>query len=229
MTLPERVRREVDGMKRIDHPGVVPILNGPEIREIDGAQRVWYGEPYYPGGTLETRLGYPWPSSEVLDLLECLTQAAEALALAGVVHRDIKPGNIVYSAEGNPVLLDLGIAYFIDLTPITDAWGNSPRTPRYAAPEQFELRRLARIDFRTDLFLIGVVAFEALTGFHPFQPEEPDGYFDRLADGRVDIDALDAVDATAPMRKLLSRLLAGSVNRRFRKFDFVYQEIAGCR
>ena len=229
MTLPERTRREVDGMKLIDHPGVVPVMSGPEIREIGGLQRVWYAEPYYSGGTLEDRLGSPWATNDVLDLVDRLTQAAEALAAAGVVHRDIKPGNVVYNTDNDPVLLDLGIAYFIDLTPITDAWGISPRTPRYAAPEQFELRRLARIDFRTDLFLIGLVAFEALTGFHPFDPGDADGYLDRLANGRVDTDALDAVRATPEMRNLLARLLAGSVSGRFRKFDFVYQEIAGCR
>lgn len=229
MSLPERVKREVEGMRLIDHPGVVSIRSGPEIREIGGFKRLWYTEPHYSGGTLESRLGTPWATGEVLDLVDRLSQAAEALALAGMVHRDIKPGNVVFANDGLPVLLDLGIALFIDLTPITDVWGKSPLTPAYAAPEQFELRRLAPIDFRTDLFLIGVVAFEALTGCHPFQPQDPDGYLERLNEGRFDVDALDAVGAEMPIRTLLSRLLAGPVSGRFRKFRFLYDEIAGCR
>lgn len=183
VSLPERIQREMDGMRAIDHRGIVWVIEGPDVREIDGQPRVWYLEPFYPGGTLTNRLGSPWTKGDVLALVSRLVEAAEVLASHGVVHRDIKPGNIVFDAEDLPVLLDLGIAYFQDLTPLTVGWGQSPRTPSYAAPEQFELRRRTSIDFRTDMFLIGIVAFEALTGRHPFDPSDADGYLDRLADG----------------------------------------------
>jgi serine/threonine-protein kinase len=229
VSLPERIRREIDGMRTIRHPGIVQVLDGPDVREIDGHERVWYIEPLYGGGTLTDRIGTPWSCADVLNLVAALTDAAEELANHRVVHRDIKPGNIVFDDSDNPVLLDLGIAYFQDLTPLTEGWGHSPRTPTYAAPEQFELRRQASIDFRTDMFLIGIVAFEALTGRHPFNPNDADGYLERLATGRIDTGALDAVEALPCMRALLERLLAPAVSQRFRKFEFLHDHIERCR
>lgn len=229
VSLPERIRREMDGMRIIRHPGIIQVLDGPDVREIDGQERVWYVEPLYGGGTLADRIGTPWSYPDVLNLVAALTDAAEELANHRVVHRDIKPGNIVFDDSDNPVLLDLGIAYFQDLTPLTEGWGHSPRTPTYAAPEQFELRRQASIDFRTDMFLIGIVAFEALTGRHPFNPNDADGYLERLATGRIDTGALDAVEALPCMRALLERLLAPAVSQRFRKFEFLHDHIKRCR
>ncbi len=61
-------------------------------------------------------------------------------------------------------MIDLGVALFTELSPLTESHINSPGTAKYAAPEQFEMRRLATIDFRTDLFQIGIVLVEALVG-----------------------------------------------------------------
>ena len=155
--LPERIRREIEGMRAISHPGVVQIVAGPDTRTIGGGLHVWYIEPFFDGGSLAERLDEPWPEAECVRLLGGLVDAAEALAQHNTVHRDIKPSNIVFDVSQRPVLLDLGIAYFQDLTPLTDSWGISPRTPMYAAPEQFEMRLHSSIDFRTDLFLIGLV------------------------------------------------------------------------
>ena len=229
VSLPERIRREIDGMRAINHRGIVQVIEGPDVREIEGDDRVWYVEPFYAGGTLTDRLGSPWGHGDVMDLVSALSDAAEELANHRVVHRDIKPGNIVFDGEDNPVLLDLGIAYFQDLTPLTEGWGHSPRTPSYAAPEQFELRRRTSIDFRTDLFLIGIVAFEALTGQHPFNPSEGEGYLDRLATGVLDSSALDAVDAASCIRNIFQRLLAPGMSQRFRKFEFLRDDIEACR
>ncbi len=227
--LPERIQREMDGMRTINHPRIVQVVDGPDVRSIDGQDRVWYVEPYYAGGTLFDRLGDPWRHDDVLDLVTALADAAEELARHSVVHRDIKPKNIVFDEDDEPVLLDLGIAYFQDLTPLTEGWGHSPRTPTYAAPEQFVLRRRISIDYRTDLFQIGIVGFEALTGRHPFNPKDADGYLDRLATGALDATALDAVNATPCMRDILRRLLAPSMSQRFRKFEFLREAMEACR
>ena len=58
----ERLRREIEGMRSIDHPGMVKVLEGPDIRPIDGAARVWYVEPHYSGGRLLARMGAPCPA-----------------------------------------------------------------------------------------------------------------------------------------------------------------------
>ena len=164
--LPERFARELSGMSSVASPYVVQLLRAPEVRVIAGRTHVWYAEPFYPGGTLEGRLqAGPLPEHEVDRIVRCLLLAVQEMWGSGrIVHRDIKPGNVVFDTSDQPVLLDLGIAYFSELSSLTDAMGISPRTPRYAAPEQFEMRRAATIDFRTDLFLIGILAFEMLTG-----------------------------------------------------------------
>ncbi len=229
VTLPARFQREIEIMSSIDHPGIVRVLQGPDVRSIDGALRVWYVEPYYPGGTLADRLGTPWADDAVIDLLAALTGVGTELAEHRVVHRDIKPSNIVYDEADRPVLLDLGIAYFPDLTPLTVDWGWSPRTDRYAAPEQFLRRSYATIDHRTDMFLMGLVAFEARTGAHPFNPEEPAGYVERVMTGTLDVESLTAAQVRPPLQRVLRRLLAPGMSQRYRTYPFLRDALEACR
>jgi serine/threonine-protein kinase len=228
-SLPDRLRREIEGMRALEHPAIVKILDGPDVRLIDGQTRVWYIEPFYPGGTLADRIGAAHSVAAVLDLTARLLEAVGELSAHGIVHRDIKPGNIVFDADGQPVLLDLGIALFVDLTPLTNQFGASPRTDRYAAPEQFDVRSKVTFDARTDMFLVGMVAFETLTGQHPFQPANPERYMARLLSGDVDGAALDAVNAPADVRALLLRLLAPNRAHRFRKVEHALAAVARCR
>lgn len=228
ISLPERIRREVEGMEQFSHRGVVKVLDGPDVREVDGRLRVWYIEPLYDK-ILRDTIGVPWSESRCLDLMQDLAEAAEVLQVGGVVHRDIKPSNIALDDEDRPVLLDLGIALFHDLTPLTDDWGQSPKTPQYAAPEQFALRRDVSIDFRTDMYQIGIVVFEALTGKHPFAPEDPARYLDRIFSGRWDEVAIDGLGISDCMIGLLRRLLDPAVGRRYRRFAFLFEAIEECR
>lgn len=227
--LPERIRREIEGMRAISHPGVVQIVKGPGIRTIGDGLHVWYIEPFFAGGSLADRLDGPWPEAKCARLLRGLVDAAEALARHNTVHRDIKPSNIVFDGSQRPVLLDLGIAYFQDLTPLTDSWGISPRTPMYAAPEQFEMRMHSSIDFRTDLFLIGLVVFESLTGVHPFTPQDSQRYYERLSNCQWNNQALDEVHASDPMRQVLRRMLDPAMSRRYRRFEHLREEIEKLR
>jgi serine/threonine protein kinase len=227
--LPERLGREIEAMKQVDCPNIARVLDGPEVREVGGEQRVFYLEQFYSGGTLDKRLGEPWPVEEVVTLIRGLLNAVAALEAAGIVHRDIKPENIVFDDDERPVLLDLGIAYYKDLSSITEPFGSSPKTPRWAAPELFAVRSTVVIDSRTDLFGVGVVGFEAVTGgVHPFHPEDADGYFERLSSGRVDIEALNAASVPPPLSQVLIRLLQGAPNRRFRKVDAAIRGLEAC-
>ena len=231
VSVPERIRREIEGMQRINHPGIVSIVNGPSVRGIGGEQHIWYIEPFFEGGSLADRLARPWSESKCLSLLVGLIDAMEVLANYNVVHRDIKPSNIVFDSNGLPVLLDLGIAYFQDLTPLTDNLGQSPRTDMYAAPEQFDMRRHIAIDFRTDLFLTGIVIFRTLTGLHPFDPADYEGYHERLFSGSWSENAmvaLDNVGASPGLNRVLKRLLEPNINRRYRTFAHLRSALEEC-
>jgi serine/threonine protein kinase len=218
--LPERLRREIEAMKEVGSDRIARVLDGPGVRNVDGEDRVFYIERFYPGGTLDKRIGSAWSADELIDLLRGLLTAVRALEDAGIVHRDIKPENVVFDDEDKPVLLDLGIAYYRDLSSITEPFGPSPKTPRWAAPELFAMRSTVIIDSRTDLFGVGVVCFEAATGgIHPFNPDEPAHYMERLSGGQIDTQALSGASVPEPLASVLVRLLQPAPNRRYRKVD----------
>lgn len=231
VTVDERIRREIELLKSISHPNIVPVLDGPDVRLVGSARRVWYIEEYFPGGTLTEQDRGPLDEAGCALLLLPLVNAVQHLwEEHGVVHRDIKPDNIVFNAQGEPVLLDLGIAYFQSLSPMTNALAASPMTDLWSAPEQHKRRSESLIDYRTDLFLIGLVGFAALTGVHPFRPDvgDTDAYLDRLFKGNWDEQALAQTNPSPAMWGLLRQLLQPQMNRRFRKFEHVYRQIEEC-
>ena len=222
--LPERLRREIEAMRSISSPHVVEVLDGPSVKQIGGDKHIWFLEPYYANGTLDDRLESPWSESDTVKLLEELLLGVQALWDQGrLVHRDIKPANIAFAEDGKSVLLDLGIALHVDLTPITNEFGLSPRTPIYAAPEQFDIKRDAEIDFRTDLFLVGIVCFQTVTTVHPYRPDKPNEYFGRLGRGEYDADALSACGASEDLKNVLIRLLGAKPNQRYRKIEYALE------
>jgi serine/threonine protein kinase len=227
--LPERLRREIEAMKEVGSEHIARVLGGPDVREVASEDRVFYIEQFYPGGTLDERLDSPWSAEDVVSLLRGLLTAVKALEDAGIVHRDIKPENVVFDADGKPVLLDLGIAYYKDLSSITEPFGSSPKTPRWAAPELFEMRSTVVIDSRTDLFGVGVVCFEAATGgVHPFNPDESAHYMERLSTGQIDTQALSNASVPQPIASVLVRLLQPAPNRRYRKVDTALAALEAC-
>ena len=220
LELPDRIGRELAGMSNVQSPHVVSLLEKPSIARLGNRSYLWYVEPYYPGGTLEEAIEKSQAGARLgQTVLAAMLRAIDDMwNQARIVHRDIKPGNIVLDNDQNPILLDLGIAFHSELTELTDAMGVSPRTPRYAAPEQFELRRLATIDFRTDLFLTGLVAYEAYTGRHPYFEVGIDTatYLNRLASGAPGVDDLLRAGCSERHARLVVRLLAGRPSGRFR-------------
>lgn len=109
--------------------------------------------------------------SSATALIEEVVAALTILWSKHVIHRDIKPDNIIISPQGHPRIIDLGIARLLDLESLTRTLAPfGPRTPRYAAPEQLENRKNL-IDHRTDQFALGIVYAQLLLGgHHPFDP-----------------------------------------------------------
>ncbi len=127
-------------------------------------------EQYIDGQTLRTYLNTHqiMPLPLLLQLLRTLLIGAESFEKRRIVHRDIKPENIMLSVSNDFWILDFGIARHLDKCSLTrDISYFGPHTPGYAAIEQFRNFK-KEIDIRTDLFSIGVVCYEALTGINPF-------------------------------------------------------------
>ena len=157
----ERLRAEAQVSAGLDHPNICAML---EIGEAEDGQ-LFIAMPYYEGETLDARLKRgPLPPEEAIGLA---VQAARGLTKAherGVVHRDIKPENLMITSDGVLKILDFGIAKVsgLQLTPP----GLQPGTVAYMSPEQV---RGEPLDGRTDVWSLGVVLHQALTGQHRFQ------------------------------------------------------------
>jgi len=166
----ERFKREARAVARLDHPNVVQVY---DFDQVDG--RAFLAMQYLEGGTLRDRVAQLaqerrlLPQAEVARIVE---QVASALAYGhglGVVHRDVKPANIMLTRDGRAVVTDFGIARMLGGTQLT-ATGVGIGTPEYMSPEQGQGTAL---DARSDEYSLGVVVYELLTGSLPFTGDTP--------------------------------------------------------
>ena len=166
----ERERRrfleEADRMQRLDAPGLVKLLEAGLLP--DG--RPYLAMPLLDGETLAARLRRgPLPATVAVRYFEVLARAVHALHTAGMVHRDVKPENVMV-VDDSPVLLDFGIARDIDDdTTTTTAEGRVRGTPAYMAPERFFG---AAASVRSDVYELGVVLYTMLVGRLPWGSEK---------------------------------------------------------
>src|SRR5512134_276855 len=161
----ERFEREARTAAQLEHPNIIPIY-----RVGKAGQVPYFVMKFLRGGSLAGKLGAGKrvPAPEVRRML---VEAGKALGFAakrGVVHRDIKPDNIMYDDEGNSVVTDFGIAKAMSGRRLTGT-GMSIGTPHYMSPEQ---ARAQPIDGRSDIYALGIVAYEALAGRVPFDGED---------------------------------------------------------
>jgi serine/threonine-protein kinase len=159
-----RFRKEAETVARLRHPNVVPIY---EVRE--GPDHPYFTMEFVEGGTLSRRIGgRPQPPAEAARLAETLARAVHAVHACGVIHRDLKPGNVLLTADGTPKVVDFGLARRLEGEAGSTSVGRVVGTPSYMAPEQ------ARGDTRavsaaSDVYALGAVLYEMLTGRPPFQ------------------------------------------------------------
>ncbi|MDK2919510.1 MAG: eukaryotic-like serine/threonine-protein kinase [Candidatus Petromonas sp.] len=165
----ERVLREVEIVTQNQIPNVPNIIEVQDFTCSNGEKYIYIIEQYIEGETLQDRLNSGKLSVlEGIKLLKTLLDISVILEDIKTVHRDIKPSNIICGNDGNYYLIDFGIARQLDKTSLTFTKAAiGPHTPGYGAPELFQYSK-KDIDIRSDLFSIGVVLFEALTGEHPF-------------------------------------------------------------
>ncbi len=161
----ERFQREARTSARLEHPYIIPIY-----RVGKSGRAIYFVMKFLRGTSLSDmveRRG-PLPPEEIKSFLK---QTASALGYAhknGIVHRDIKPDNIMFDEMGHAVVTDFGIAKAATGTKLTGT-GMSIGTPHYMSPEQ---ARAQQLDGRSDVYSLGVVAYQCLTGHVPFDGED---------------------------------------------------------
>ncbi len=166
----ERFEREVAVGGHLEHPHIVPIMAAGEVEGMP-----FLVMPYLPGDSLRQRLE-KGGRLEVSEAVGIGREIADALVYAhsgGLIHRDIKPDNLLFS-DGHAMVTDFGVAVAIkaSLDDRLTAPGEVLGTPTYMSPEQAMGR--FQLDTRTDIYSLGCVIFEMLIGAPPFRPAHPD-------------------------------------------------------
>jgi formylglycine-generating enzyme required for sulfatase activity len=162
----QRFLNEARKAVRLRQRGIVRIY---AVGEDDGVPYI--AMEYLPGGTLASRLhGEPLPLDAAISVVEQVAAALDYAHKHGLVHRDVKPANVLFDDEGHAVLVDFGLVKSLAESGMT-AEGTSLGTPTYMAPEQAGPN--AEVDGRADVYALGVVAYEMLAGRAPFEAEAP--------------------------------------------------------
>jgi hypothetical protein len=163
-----RFRQETAALASLHHPNIVQVYDAGEVE----------GRPYFSmelveGGSLAQRLsGTPKPSREAATLVATLAETVQAAHQAGIVHRDLKPANILLTADGTAKISDFGLARRLEGGAGLTQSGDTLGTPSYMAPEQAQGKASA-IGPAADIYALGTILYELLTGRPPFRGETP--------------------------------------------------------
>jgi len=155
-----RFLQEYQLISRIRHPNVVRIFD----LGVAG-DHAYFAMEHFPRGDLRKRIHHPLTPQEALDYLAQIARGLNAVHEVGVLHRDLKPGNVMLRADGSLAIIDFGLAKQLNLKVNITGTGEIFGTPYYMSPEQGHGQEL---DVRTDLYSLGVIFFEMLTGQKPY-------------------------------------------------------------
>jgi serine/threonine protein kinase/tetratricopeptide (TPR) repeat protein len=159
----KRFRMEGEAAAHLDDPHIIPIY---EIGERDGA--CYYSMKFIEGGQLDKVIGSePMPLRKAAELMVKLARTLDYAHQHGVLHRDVKPGNILLDAKGEPHLTDFGLARLAEAESTVTRTMEVLGTPSYMAPEQ-AVGKNARVTSATDIYGVGAVFYQLLTGHPPF-------------------------------------------------------------
>lgn len=207
----ERAEREVAAAQKFDHPGLSTVQSDLAKISVEGSEYIYFLEEFVEGEALD--------GNAQLELCDALRLGAELIDAAEylyarhhLVHRDIKPPNIIRRPDGTFVLLDVGVARHQDLDTLTAFNApHGPGTAGHLAPEQLVASKGHDLDSRADQFAIAIVMFELLSGRLPFDPSSG-SYRTLLMTGTVgNWEGVPDV-----VRPLLARMLQPKPHRRYR-------------
>ncbi len=163
----KRFEREAKALARLSHPNIVKVHDS---GEYEGSP--YLVMEYHPGGTLKAKLGKPLAWNVVSKLMIPVANALGYAHQKGILHRDVKPSNILITENGEPMLTDFGIAKILEMSDgqTLTGTGLGVGTPEYMAPEQGLGKE---VDPRADIYSLGVVLYELVTGRKPYTADTP--------------------------------------------------------
>ena len=203
----ERFRREAVAIARLRHPGILAVY---DHGEFDG--QPYIVTEFVEGGTFADELGKPIALGRLLDVLGSVASALDYAHRSGVLHRDVKPSNILMTRDGKSVLGDFGLARMMTSNERLTRLDTVVGTPEYMSPEQCIGKDTGPA---SDQYALGVVAYEAMTGHVPFEAETPAAVM--LAQMQSPLPNARSVNPAVPstVEAALERALAKEPGERF--------------
>ncbi|HET6340799.1 MAG TPA: protein kinase [Gemmatimonadota bacterium] len=213
-----RLLREARAAAALEHPNICTVH---EIGQTEDGQP-FIAMALYEGETLKERLRQgPLPVEEAVTTAVQIARALSAAHARGIVHRDVKPGNVILGPDGTVRLLDFGIAQAIDAT-LTDS-AMTPGTAAYMSPEQV---RGDPVDPRTDLWSLGVVLYETLVGERPFHGEDDTTLLEGILHADPEPVSSRRTEVPPRLERIVERLLQKDRDARFGKAADVLADLA---
>ncbi len=216
----ERFRREANALARLDHPGIVRVLEAGQ--DADG--RPFIVTTFVEGESLEEVFEREPPPA--LALAEIVAELARGIAHAhgrDIIHRDLKPANVLIGKDGRPRLADLGLARALGETTLT-ATGTSVGTPEYMAPEQVD-PRLGEVGPAADVFALGAILYRGVCGDPPFVGASAQATVARLLTAKPEPPRKIDPELPAPLEAIILRCLARQADDRYESATALAQDL----
>jgi tRNA A-37 threonylcarbamoyl transferase component Bud32/DNA-binding NarL/FixJ family response regulator len=199
----DRFLREFELIAHLRHPNIAQIY---DLGVAD--DHLYLAMEYFAGGDLRARMDRPLAWRDALGYLRQMAEALAALHRLGLLHRDVKPGNVLLREDGSIAFNDFGLARQLGLESDITGAGAIFGTPHYMSPEQ---GRGLPLDERSDLYSLGIVLYEMLTGTKPFQAETPLAVIYKHANEPVPALPEDLAHLQELLESMLAKRPAGRV------------------
>ncbi len=207
----QRLLHEARAASTIDHPNIGTIH---EVSEVEG--RAFIAMAYYEGEDLRSVLDRgPLPISDALAIARQIACGLAKAHSKGIIHRDIKPANILITENQQVKIIDFGLAKLRDRTALTKT-GTTIGTVAYMSPEQAHGEN---VDQRTDIWALGVVLYEMLTGRHPFAAEYEEAVMYRIVNEDPEFATKSRPEIPARLNDIIERSVAKNPARRYQTID----------
>jgi DNA-binding NarL/FixJ family response regulator len=203
----ERFQREYEIISSITHRAIAEIYDFGSL-----PRHLYLAMEYFPCGDLRDRLRNPMSVDESLYYLRAIAEALRVIHVFGILHRDLKPANVMLREDNSPVLIDFGLARRSLDDAGTTGIGQVLGSPYYISPEQAQGQR---VDARTDLYSLGVMFYEMLTGQRPYGGHTAMAIMSQHASRPVPV----LPQPTAAQQPLLDRLMAKQQSARYASAD----------
>jgi len=207
----KRFVQEARAVAKLIHPNIL------QIHDFGDQDNITYiVMEYVEGGTLKDRLKRALPVPEAIDYM---IQAAEGLDCAhrnGIIHRDVKPANMLLRKDGYLLLSDFGIAKILEGTTNLTRVGTGIGTPQYMSPEQGTGQA---VDRRSDIYSLGIVLFHCLAGRVPYSADNPLTITVKHLNEPLPVEMLRAAGVSAPIEQVVVRMTAKAAQDRYQTTD----------